>query len=86
MQVVLRVIGEVVLQHAGHVVDVDPAGGDVGCHQRRDLPRAEVGERPAPLGLAPPTVDRDRLHAGDDEAAGETVGPVTGPGEDDRGA
>ena len=62
--------------------DVDPARGDVGRDEDRDVARLERGERLLALGLALVAMDR----GGRDAVAGKqlhhAVGAVLGAGED----
>ncbi len=65
-------------------LDVEPAGGDFGGHQDREATGLEIGQGPNALRLALVAVDR---RGGDPvlvELLREAVGPVLGPGEDER--
>src|SRR6185312_3830830 len=65
-------------------VDVDAAGGDVGGdHDPRDA-GDERGEVPRPRALAEVPVQFRGRDAGVGQLAGEPVGAVLGPGEDQR--
>ena len=58
VDVVLVGAGRVELQHAGHAVDVDAAGGDVGGDEHVHVAAAERGQGPLALALAAVAVDR----------------------------
>ena len=85
VDVVLLVRGRVEVDDAGHVGDVDAAGGDVGGHEGLDLAPGEGLEGTLALRLAAVTVDGGRGHAGVGELLGEAVGPALGAGEHDGG-
>ena len=84
VHVVLRLAGRIEVDHLGDVVDVDPARGAVGRHQRGDLTGLERGQRPLALALGLVAVHR----GGDDvvplEVTHQPVGAVLGAHEHDR--
>ena len=57
VQVGLLVLGALVVDHVGHVVDVQPARGDVGGDEHVDLAAAERAQRSLALALAEVAVD-----------------------------
>ena len=62
MDVVLRVLREIVVDDVAHTVDVEAAARDVGGNQNRQRSVAEIIEDPKPCGL--------------DHVAGEAAGRV----------
>src|SRR5437764_816182 len=86
MEVVLVVAGDVVVDDAADVVDVDAAGGDVGGHQDLSPAIGEGAQGPVALGLRATAVDRHGRHAGPLQLVGQPVGAVLGAAEDDGGA
>ena len=77
----LRHLGEVVVEHVGELLDVQPPGGDVGGHQALDLPGLEVGQGLLPGGLALVAVDGGGGNTRLGQIPGHLVGPVLGAGE-----
>ena len=84
VNVVLRGARHVEIDHVGHVIDVDPARGDIGRHQHADAARLEVAQRAFTLALAAVTVDRRRRVAGCLEPARQAIRAMLGAGEHDR--
>ncbi len=84
MDVVVGRGGDVEVDDVGQGVHVDPAGGDVGGDQDRELARLEPGEGLGALGLAPVAVDPPRRHPVADEVVRQAVGPVLGAREGDH--
>src|SRR5579862_8315116 len=73
------------VDHVRDLIDVEPAGGDVGRYQRRDAARLELREGALALVLGHvPVHDRRRQAVVTDELARELVGAVLGPDEDER--
>ena len=83
VHVVLRRRGQVEVDDAADVVDVDPPGRDVGGDERLGLPGDERPQCPVALGLGPAAVERDGADAGGDQLAGDPVGAVLRPAEHD---
>ena len=81
MDVGLRYVGQVVVEHVGELLNVQAPGSDVGSHQ--DLHRAafEVGQGLLPGGLALVAVDGGGGDARLDQIPGHLVGPVLGAGK-----
>ena len=75
--------GRVELQHAGHAVDVDAAGGDVGGHEHVHVAPTERTEGPLALALAAVAVDGLGAHAGLVQLLRQPLGAVAGAAEDD---
>ena len=73
---ILRVGGQVEVHHTGHIVDVDAAGGDIGCDQHVDPFGPEFAQRPVALFLGAVPVDRRAAHPGPFELPGDPVGAV----------
>ena len=71
------------LQHAGHAVDVDAAGGDVGGDEHVHVAAAEGAERPLALALAAVAVDGLGPHAGLVQLLRQALGAVPGAAEHD---
>ncbi len=71
------------MDHAGDVVDVDAAGGDVGGDEGLDPAGGEGRQGPLPLGLGAVAVDGHGGHAGLGELLGDPVGAALGAAEDD---
>ena len=86
MHVGLLVLGNLVVDHVGHVVDVDAAGGDVGGDQYVDLTGAEGLERLLPGDLAQVAVHGADLESALGELVGHLLGGALGAGEDHRRA
>lgn len=80
----LRHLGEVVVEHVGELLNVQSPGGDVGSHQTADGPGLEVGQRLLPGGLALVSVDSSGGNTRFDQIPGHLVGPVLGAGKDQR--
>ena len=76
MHVVVGVRRNVVVHDVPESRDVDPACGDVGRHQHPVLPALEPPER-----LRPVAVDPFDVHPSLREVAGQTIGAVLRPRE-----
>ena len=76
--------GRVVVDDRADVVDMDAARGHIGGDQGLRAAGDEVVEGAAALLLVAPTVDRAGADAALGQLAGETVGAVPCPAEDDR--
>ncbi len=72
VQIGLLVLGRLVVDHVGDVVDVDTAGGDVRAHQYIDLAVAERAQRLFAGALPQVAVDR----AGREAAPRELLGDI----------
>ena len=83
VHVVLRRRGQIEMDDAADVVDVDPPRRDVGGDERLGLSGNEGPQCPVALGLGPAAVQRDGADAGGDQLAGDPVGAVLGPAEHD---
>ena len=81
----MSVAGRVELEHAGHAVDVDAAGGDVGGDEHVHVAAPERAEGPLALALAAVAVDGLGSHAGLVELLGQALGAVPGAAEHDGG-
>jgi hypothetical protein len=77
----LRDVRQLIVDYVRHLIDVDAAGGDVGCHQRSHPRRAKVRERMLALGLAFVAVDGGNADARRIEVAGDPVGTALGSRE-----
>ena len=64
VHVVLVVAGRVEVEHAGDVLDVDAAGGDVGGDEHAGRAGVERLQRPVALGLGAAAVQGDGSYAG----------------------
>jgi hypothetical protein len=58
VNVVLGGLGQIVVDDAGHGVDVETSGRHIGGHENAGLAGTELGEDPVPLGLALVAVER----------------------------
>src|SRR5690625_4965854 len=83
VQVGLLVLGALVVDDVGDVLDVDAAGGDVGGDEHVDLTGAEGAQRLLPRPLAEVAVDGGGGEATLGELLGDAGGGALGPGEDD---
>src|SRR5699024_9479033 len=86
VQVRLVLHGRIGVDHQGHLVHVDAAGGDVGAHHRRRGAGAEGLEVPGAGVLGEVAVQVHRVHAAGGELAGQVLRSVLGAGEHDRAA
>ena len=86
VQVGLLVLGHAVVNHVGHVVDVDTAGGHVGGDQDVDLAGAEGLQRLLAGHLVQVAVQGSGREAAVDELLGHACGIALGFGEDDGAA
>ncbi len=82
----LLVLGDLVVDDVGDVVDVDAAGGDVGGDQHVDVAGAERLERLLAGGLAQVAVHGADLEAALGEFVGDLLRGALGAGEDHRRA
>ena len=82
----LLVLGDLVVDDVGDVVDVDAAGGDVGGDEHVDVAGAERLERLLAGGLSQVAVHRADLEAAFGQLVGDLLGGALGAGEDHRGA
>ena len=80
----LGVVGQVVVDDVGDVLDVEPAGGDVGGHQQRQLALLELDHHPVALALAHVAVQRLDPQAAVGELLVEPRGADLRAAEDDR--
>src|SRR5262245_404941 len=79
-----RHVGQVEIDDMADAVDIDAARGDVGGHQRADLPSAERAEHAFAMVLRLVAVNGFRSDAGPVEGLHDLVGAVFGAGEDQR--
>ena len=78
-----RLVRQLEIDHMADMVDVDPAGGDIGCHQHARLAGLEHFERPLAGILRLVAVNSFRRDAGLGQVLGDAVGAMLGAGEDD---
>ncbi len=76
-------VGHVEVDHVGHLLHVDAAGGDVGGHQHVELAAAEAVHGPFPCGLGHVALQRHGAVAGALQLLRQALGPVLGAREDD---
>ena len=81
MDVVFGNVGQIVVHHVRQLLDIQPAGGEVGGHQHAQLAALEVRQRARAVRLALVAVDRVRADAVAPELLGEAVGAVLGARE-----
>ena len=86
MHVGLLVLGALVVDDVGDVVDVDAAGRDVGGDEHVDLAGAERLQRLLAGGLAQVAVHGADLEPALGEFVGDLLRGALGAGEDHRGA
>src|SRR4051812_21160459 len=84
VDVIIRSLGHVEVDHVAQRFDVDPARGDVGGHQNLVLAILESGKRGGALALRPVAVNSLRLDAALHQLLGESVGSVLGAREHQR--
>ena len=82
MDVVLRHIGQFVVDHLRQLLDIEPARGNLGGHQCGDLSALEHVERFHARRLALVAVDGRRLNAGPLQLLRQAIGAMLGAGED----
>lgn len=63
MDVILRHIWQIIIDHISHTWDIDATGRNIGCDQHSDLTRAELFDGTIALTLAFVAVDRCGLIA-----------------------
>ena len=85
MSVVLNVLGHVVVDDQGHVLDVDTTTGDVGGHEDVLVSGLESGQSALTLFLTFATVKCRRVEAHLLQALGQDVGTSLLVDEDDDG-
>ena len=84
MDVVFRVLRDVVIDHMRYAADIDPPGGDVGRYKNPEFPLLESFEGFLPLGLCPVRVDGGGRYPRPLEASADLIGSVFCPGEDEH--
>ena len=84
VQVVLVVVRRVEVDNQVDVIDVQPAGGDIGGDQNPGVPGGEAVQYPLALVLVEVAVDRGGIHTGPGQLAGQPVGPVLCAHEEQR--
>ena len=77
----LRYVGQVVVEHVGELLNVQAPGGDVGGHQNLHRAALEVGQGLLSGGLALVAVDGGGGDTRLDQIPGHLVGPVLGAGK-----
>ena len=77
--------GQVVVEHAGHILDVQATGGNVGGHQHPDLSGFEVGQGGLPGSLRLVAVDGGGGDPRSVQVTAHLVRAVLGAGEDQGG-
>ena len=60
MGVGIHCIGHVVIDHVGYLGNIDPPGGNVGCHEDLILAAAESVDRILPFALGQVSMQRGR--------------------------
>ncbi|MNX59769.1 hypothetical protein D3C86_906550 [compost metagenome] len=81
MDVILRHLGQLEVDHVGQLIDVQAASGDVGGDQHPHLALAEIGQRPVAGTLALVAVNGDGIEAILLHLLGEAVGDLLGTHE-----
>ncbi len=81
VHVIVRHVRQVVVDHQRQLVDVDAAGGDVGCHQHAYIAVLETFQRPRAGTLALVAVNGGAFQTVRIELLGQAVGTVLGAGK-----
>ena len=81
MDVILRHLGQLEVDHVGQLIDVEATSGDVGGDQHPHLALAKVGQRPVAGTLALGAVNGDGIEAIFLHLLGEAVGDLLGTHE-----
>mmetsp|Transcript_551 Transcript_551/g.1569 ORF Transcript_551/g.1569 Transcript_551/m.1569 type:complete len:332 (+) Transcript_551:1058-2053(+) len=84
MHIGLRHVGQLVIIDVFYVRNVEAPRRHIGGHKDQHLARFERRQRPIPLSLTLVAMDRDHLVSGLVERLGQLVGPMFGPGKDQR--
>jgi hypothetical protein len=85
VDVVLRAVRQVEVDHVADVRHVDAAGRNIGCHENSECPALESFQRRSPLRQAPVPVNHGHLVPGASQNTAELVGPMLRPGKDEHG-
>src|SRR6516165_11373145 len=80
----LRYVRKIEIDHMADAIDVDAAGGDVGRDQRSDRPGAERRQHPLAMVLRLVAVDGLGGDAGARQSLHHLVGAMLGPGKHQR--
>ena len=86
VEIILGIDGEVVIDDEGEVLNVDPAGRDVGGHEPAEGPTLEALHDPRPLGLGHAAVEPLGGTAPVEEPVGEFVDHSLSVAEDEAAA
>src|SRR5262249_40917464 len=78
---VLGNLRKVVVHDVSDIIDVNAAGGNVGCHQNPVIPLLESSQRLIALALRAVPVDPCGIETGSAQAPGQTVCTVLRTGE-----
>ncbi len=78
VDVILRHLGQLEVDHVGQLIDVQTSGGDVGRHQHSHLALAKIRQRPVAGTLALVAVNGDGIQAILLHLLGEPVGNLLG--------
>jgi len=84
VDVAVRRLGDIVVDHVGDVLDVQPTGGDVGGNESLGPSIAEAAHDRLALGLAHVTVQRLGSITTALQRVGHLLGPNPRAGKDDR--
>src|SRR5438552_1158826 len=76
VNVVLRGVRDIVVDHVRDVVDIDPPRSDIGRYQDLHAPTPEIAERPFPLALAAVAMQRRHAVPATLQLARQAVGAV----------
>lgn len=84
MYVSLRLVGQIKVNNEGDILYVHTPGSDVSGDQDWEAALAEPFQGPIPLGLRTVSVDSLSLDVLLVQKTSELVGPMLGPGKDNR--
>src|SRR5690606_29577269 len=81
VHIVLSHVGQLEVHHMGQLVDIQAAGGDIGCHQHADAVALEIRQCLGASALALVAVNGGRRQAVLGQVFGQAVGTMLGAGE-----
>ena len=82
MDIVLRTVRNVVVDHVADICHIDPAGGNVGRHQNTETTPSEALQRLAPLWKRQIAMKHRGVMAGPIQHFSHAVGSMFGSGKD----
>jgi len=85
VHIILRMTGEVIVNHVGNAFHVDAASSDIGRYEDADATRFKILERAKSLILRPVGVESCTGDSQGFKTTGNAVGPVFRAGKDENG-